>query len=72
MTTLTEGTGQILWALFSTLSSLLAFALVRFCGAGMDASMFSGLILAGFLNIRGLWSLNCDQLLPTSETELGS
>jgi hypothetical protein len=61
----------ILKALFSTAISLLAFAVLRTGGVSAETSLTSGLVLAGFLNIRSLWSLTSDQLLPTSDQALG-
>jgi hypothetical protein len=62
----------ILKTLLSTATSLLAFAVLRTSGLGTENSLIAGLLLAGFLNIRSLWSLTGDQLLPTSEQALGS
>jgi hypothetical protein len=70
--TLADAARPIVSALFSTATSVLAFAVLRSSGAGTETSLVSGLILAGILNIRGLWSLTDDQSLPTSEQVLGS
>ncbi|HUO97440.1 MAG TPA: hypothetical protein VMU01_02160 [Rhizomicrobium sp.] len=73
MDTFNEATKPVTQALASTALSCLAFALLRFgVGASPGISLYAGLILAGLLNIRHLWSLNRDGLLPTSEQVSGS
>jgi hypothetical protein len=61
----------ILDTLLSTGASVLAFAMLRAGGAGVDVSLLASMILAGMLNIRRLASLNCETLLPTSERGVG-
>lgn len=71
MPKLAEAAKPIVNALLSTGASVLAFAMLRAGGAGVDLSLVASMILAGMLNIRRLASLNCESLLPTSEPALG-
>ena len=71
MTKLAEAATPIMNALASTALSVLAFALLRTAGAGVDTSLLSSMILAGLLNIRRLASLNCEALLPTCQQAVG-
>ena len=71
MAKLSETAAPILNALLSTGASVLAFAMLRSGGAGVDVSLLASMILAGLLNIRRLASLNCEALLPTCQPSVG-
>ncbi len=64
-------TGPILRALAVTVCSATACAILQAAGAGPQASLFGGLIVAGGLNILGLVSLNRDGVVPTSGQAVG-